>query len=280
MLEVTTASRSRARSAPAAGESMIAKRFAGRCQGQRSGFLEVDKLISDLLEWRFAHCCPWRPTMIQISLADCDKIRPQGPQMTISIFSTLGHAHIHKPVQVDGSHLVLAHKSASSVPVDCLFCDRGPSLKRWAIVRRKSTENYSPRSVARRGNDLHRKEDRYSSNIREQRFDRPGLQSVVFLFVVGYFWEPLPPIHSRQERVFGGKAQRRLDATGLYFRRVLASGFKGPRFGRRARAFVVADLNKEKLFAVLFRILPSSAQRFSRPRQFESLGFLCLRQRK
>lgn len=58
------------------GEDMIAKtvcRHAVKANDQL-GYLEVEKLISDLLECDLPYCCPHgRPTMIQISLAELEK---------------------------------------------------------------------------------------------------------------------------------------------------------------------------------------------------------------
>ncbi|HWM24085.1 MAG TPA: DNA mismatch repair endonuclease MutL [Chthoniobacterales bacterium] len=58
------------------GEDMIAKtvcRHAVKANDQL-GYLEVEKLISDLLECELPYCCPHgRPTMIQISLAELEK---------------------------------------------------------------------------------------------------------------------------------------------------------------------------------------------------------------
>ena len=71
-LRETTAQSSRLR----LGEDMIAKtvcRHAVKANDPLR-YLEVEKLIQDLLECDLPYCCPHgRPTMIQISLAELEK---------------------------------------------------------------------------------------------------------------------------------------------------------------------------------------------------------------
>jgi DNA mismatch repair protein MutL len=58
------------------GEDMIAKTVCRHAVKANDplGYLEVEKLISDLLECDLPYCCPHgRPTMIQISLAELEK---------------------------------------------------------------------------------------------------------------------------------------------------------------------------------------------------------------
>jgi len=58
------------------GEDMIAKTVCRHAVKANDplGYLEVEKLISDLLECELPYCCPHgRPTMIQISLAELEK---------------------------------------------------------------------------------------------------------------------------------------------------------------------------------------------------------------
>src|SRR5207248_10272110 len=49
-----------------------------------------------------------------------------------------------------------------------------------------------------------------------------------------------------------GEFERRLDATVLDFRAMLAASLEPPRLRRRARAFVVADLSEEKFLPAIF----------------------------
>ena len=58
------------------GEDMIAKTVCRHAVKANDplGYLEVEKLISDLLDCDLPYCCPHgRPTMIQISLAELEK---------------------------------------------------------------------------------------------------------------------------------------------------------------------------------------------------------------
>jgi DNA mismatch repair protein MutL len=58
------------------GEEMIAKTVCRHAVKANDplGYLEVEKLIRDLLDCDLPYCCPHgRPTMIQISLAELEK---------------------------------------------------------------------------------------------------------------------------------------------------------------------------------------------------------------
>src|SRR5207253_5025058 len=86
----------------------------------------------------------------------------------------------------------------------------------------------------------------------DECFDRRGLQPVVFLFMVRQLREPFPPIHPGEKRMACAEFERRLDATVLDFRAMLAARLEPPRLRRRARAFIVADLREEKFLPTVF----------------------------
>src|SRR5688572_17164930 len=88
----------------------------------------------------------------------------------------------------------------------------------------------------------------------EQRLNRLRLQFVVFLVAMRNLGEPFPPEHAGNERVFGGKPERDVDAALLDLVGIIATGLESPRLRRGAGAGAVADLDKEELFPVLLRI--------------------------
>src|ERR1700682_59857 len=65
--------------------------------------------------------------------------------------------------------------------------------------------------------------------------------------------EPFPPEHSSEEWMARRQIQSNLDTAVLDLSAMFAARLKTPRLGRGPRTFVVADLDEEKLLAVLFR---------------------------
>ena len=52
----------------------IHEKFVTSSDGLKVRYLEVEKLITDLLQCELPYCCPHgRPTMIQISLGELEK---------------------------------------------------------------------------------------------------------------------------------------------------------------------------------------------------------------
>src|SRR5438105_2126913 len=69
---------------------------------------------------------------------------------------------------------------------------------------------------------------------------------------MGNFREPFPPEHAAEEGIALGQIERDVDTTLLDCSAMLAARSETPRLGGGLRAFVVADLDKEKLFPAVF----------------------------